>query len=337
MHEDRDRRRRAICWLRRRLAAPLGPACLLALVVLPRQLSLPLRAARHPCLLLVPARLARGRTGRGARSVSLGFSGFARAREAAGRLASASPPVAVRPTKGARADHRLPRRRLRHELLRRRARPPARSASWSTRASRCVDQLDEVLARAPAAAGRGAAHARPHRPHLLGHAGLRRPRHPGVHPPGRRRRCSPTRSAGSRRRPRPCSAAGWRGPSRTTCRPLADGEVLDARRAGDHRRPRPGPHPRVGDVPAARTTTDRARGDAVRRRAVRRLHRPHRPARRRHTPRCCAASPRKVLPLRDEVVVLPGHGPQTTIGRERATNPFLQGLPRPRRRRRRGL
>ena len=35
----------------------------------------------------------------------------------------------------------------------------------------------------------------------------------------------------------------------------------------------------------------------------------------------------KVLPLRDEVVVLPGHGPETTIGQERATNPFLQDLP----------
>jgi hydroxyacylglutathione hydrolase len=34
----------------------------------------------------------------------------------------------------------------------------------------------------------------------------------------------------------------------------------------------------------------------------------------------------KILPLRDDVVVLPGHGPQTTIGRERATNPFLQDL-----------
>jgi glyoxylase-like metal-dependent hydrolase (beta-lactamase superfamily II) len=34
----------------------------------------------------------------------------------------------------------------------------------------------------------------------------------------------------------------------------------------------------------------------------------------------------KVLPLADEIVVLPGHGPQTTIGRERATNPFLVGL-----------
>jgi glyoxylase-like metal-dependent hydrolase (beta-lactamase superfamily II) len=35
---------------------------------------------------------------------------------------------------------------------------------------------------------------------------------------------------------------------------------------------------------------------------------------------------RTVLPLDDDVVVLPGHGPQTTIGRERATNPFLRGL-----------
>ena len=34
----------------------------------------------------------------------------------------------------------------------------------------------------------------------------------------------------------------------------------------------------------------------------------------------------KVLPLDDSIVVLPGHGPQTTIGRERATNPYLAGL-----------
>ena len=31
----------------------------------------------------------------------------------------------------------------------------------------------------------------------------------------------------------------------------------------------------------------------------------------------------KILPLRDDTVVLPGHGPATTIGHERATNPFL--------------
>jgi hydroxyacylglutathione hydrolase len=34
----------------------------------------------------------------------------------------------------------------------------------------------------------------------------------------------------------------------------------------------------------------------------------------------------KVLPLADDVVVLPGHGEQTSIGQERATNPFLQDL-----------
>ena len=33
-----------------------------------------------------------------------------------------------------------------------------------------------------------------------------------------------------------------------------------------------------------------------------------------------------ILPLGDDVRVLPGHGPSTTIGRERRTNPFLVGL-----------
>jgi hydroxyacylglutathione hydrolase len=35
------------------------------------------------------------------------------------------------------------------------------------------------------------------------------------------------------------------------------------------------------------------------------------------------------LTLPDATVVLPGHGPQTTIGAERATNPFLAQLPPP--------
>ncbi len=35
---------------------------------------------------------------------------------------------------------------------------------------------------------------------------------------------------------------------------------------------------------------------------------------------------RVCLTLPDETVVLSGHGPQTTIGRERRTNPFLTGL-----------
>jgi hydroxyacylglutathione hydrolase len=33
-----------------------------------------------------------------------------------------------------------------------------------------------------------------------------------------------------------------------------------------------------------------------------------------------------VLPLADDMLVLPGHGPATTMERERATNPYLQGL-----------
>lgn len=35
---------------------------------------------------------------------------------------------------------------------------------------------------------------------------------------------------------------------------------------------------------------------------------------------------RKILPLDDELAVLPGHGPSTTIGRERMTNPFIVEL-----------
>lgn len=35
---------------------------------------------------------------------------------------------------------------------------------------------------------------------------------------------------------------------------------------------------------------------------------------------------RVVLPARDDLVVLPGHGPRTTIGQERASNPFLRPL-----------
>jgi glyoxylase-like metal-dependent hydrolase (beta-lactamase superfamily II) len=36
----------------------------------------------------------------------------------------------------------------------------------------------------------------------------------------------------------------------------------------------------------------------------------------------------RFLTLPDDTLVLPGHGPRTTVGRERATNPFFEGLPR---------
>jgi glyoxylase-like metal-dependent hydrolase (beta-lactamase superfamily II) len=35
---------------------------------------------------------------------------------------------------------------------------------------------------------------------------------------------------------------------------------------------------------------------------------------------------RKILPLGDDFTVYSGHGPETTVGREKATNPFLTGV-----------
>lgn len=37
---------------------------------------------------------------------------------------------------------------------------------------------------------------------------------------------------------------------------------------------------------------------------------------------------RELLTLSDDTIVYSGHGPETTIGRERASNPFLTGIPR---------
>ena len=44
------------------------------------------------------------------------------------------------------------------------------------------------------------------------------------------------------------------------------------------------------------------------------------------TPTMLASLRDKILPLADDTVVLPGHGPETTIGRERTTNPYLREL-----------
>jgi glyoxylase-like metal-dependent hydrolase (beta-lactamase superfamily II) len=41
-------------------------------------------------------------------------------------------------------------------------------------------------------------------------------------------------------------------------------------------------------------------------------------------PQMLASLRDKILPLADQTTVLPGHGPATTIGRERATNPYLR-------------
>jgi glyoxylase-like metal-dependent hydrolase (beta-lactamase superfamily II) len=39
-----------------------------------------------------------------------------------------------------------------------------------------------------------------------------------------------------------------------------------------------------------------------------------------------ASIERELLPLPDDTIVYSGHGPETTIGRERASNPFLTGV-----------
>jgi hydroxyacylglutathione hydrolase len=43
-------------------------------------------------------------------------------------------------------------------------------------------------------------------------------------------------------------------------------------------------------------------------------------------PAAMQTSLRRFLTLPDELPVLPGHGPDTTVGRERISNPFLVGL-----------
>jgi hydroxyacylglutathione hydrolase len=43
-------------------------------------------------------------------------------------------------------------------------------------------------------------------------------------------------------------------------------------------------------------------------------------------PTMMATLRKKVLPLDDATLVLPGHGPATTIGRERETNPYLRAV-----------
>jgi glyoxylase-like metal-dependent hydrolase (beta-lactamase superfamily II) len=45
-------------------------------------------------------------------------------------------------------------------------------------------------------------------------------------------------------------------------------------------------------------------------------------------PQQLADSLKKIAALPPETVVYPGHGPETTIGEERVSNPFLNGTAR---------
>ena len=55
-------------------------------------------------------------------------------------------------------------------------------------------------------------------------------------------------------------------------------------------------------------------------------HWPHRPAGRRLRTRFIDSIRERLLALPDETKVLPGHGPETTIGEERRSNPFLRAV-----------
>ena len=45
-----------------------------------------------------------------------------------------------------------------------------------------------------------------------------------------------------------------------------------------------------------------------------------------HGPTLMQSIKEKILSLPDEVRVCPGHGPDTTVGQERTSNPFLNGM-----------
>ena len=99
---------------------------------------------------------------------------------------------------------------------------------------------------------------------------------------------------------------------------VAGGETLSLARL----RPRGAVHPRA--LAGARDLRAPGGGrDLRRRRPVRRVGRPDRPARRRPRDADADRWPCSLDALPDETAVYPGHMGTTTLGRERATNPFL--------------
>ena len=108
-------------------------------------------------------------------------------------------------------------------------------------------------------------------------------------------------------------------------RVLDDAHDARAGRADVHRRPHAGPHRGLGHVPGAVRRGDVSEvmfsGDLLFAGSIGRTDLPG-----GDHPTMLRSLRDKVLPLADDVVVLPGHGEQTSIGRERATNPFLLEL-----------
>ena len=184
--------------------------------------------------------------------------------------------------------------------------------------------------RAPAQAGRGPGHPRARRPHVVRGPGRRAPTTPRRGSTPTTGTCSPTRWPACRRRPAAMLLGGK----------YEFAEPDDVARAGRRpdaraRRPRasssttPPATPRARS-PSARRTTSRSptcrevmfSGDLL----FAGLDRPHRPARRRPPDDAAQPAPTRCCRCADDIVVLPGHGEQTSIGRERATNPFLLDL-----------
>ena len=96
--------------------------------------------------------------------------------------------------------------------------------------------------------------------------------------------------------------------------------------------PRAGAHPGLGDVPAAgrREPGTLFSGDLLFAGSIGRTDLPG-----GDYATILDSLARVCLPLPDETEVLSGHGPATTIGAERQSNPFLAGLVAPGRRGRR--
>ena len=152
--------------------------------------------------------------------------------------------------------------------------PPARGGPTATSSppapgSECVvvDPGKDAAAgrrrggpRARPQAGRGAAHPRPHRPHVVRRPGRRHLRRHRVDPPRRPAPARPTRWPGMSRETAAMLLGGKLRVRRARRRRASSRDGADARagRPDVHRRPHPGPHRRARS-PSGRRTTSRRR------------------------------------------------------------------------------